>query len=126
MKKARISGRIRRFPGSLPTDMHYEVTRLFSSPQGYLVEVGVPKRQPGAPEPLREWLWVTDRSVTSLRLLHTDEDLRGVRGFREARLQLDGPQAQLAWPNGEQLTLAASSMRALPAEQRQLIHNHLS
>lgn len=126
MKKARISGRIRRFPGSSPTDMHYEVTRLFSSPQGYLVEVGVPRRQPGPPEPLREWLWVTHQSVTSLRLLHIDDDLRGVRGFREARLRLDGANAQLAWPNGDQLTLAASSMKTLPAEQRQLIHNHLS
>ncbi|MGP3790535.1 hypothetical protein [Pseudomonas sp. B392_1p] len=127
MKKARrISGRIRRFPGNRTIAMHYEVTRLFSSPQGYLVEVGLPRRQADAPEPIREWLWVTDQAVTSLRLLHTDDDLRGVRGFREARVQLDDQQAHLAWPNGEQLTLAASSMRALPAEQRQLIHNHLS
>ncbi|MGK8436777.1 hypothetical protein ACRS3X_05375 [Ectopseudomonas hydrolytica] len=126
MKKARISGRIRRFPSSPPTDMHYEVTRLFSSLQGYLVEIGLPKRQPGAPEALREWLWVTNQSVTSLRLLHTDGELRRERGFREALLQLDGTRAQLKWPNGEQLTLAASTIRMLPVEQRQLIHNHLS
>ncbi|MCK2119861.1 hypothetical protein ACO0TC_19170 [Pseudomonas aeruginosa] len=126
MKNARISGRVRRVPSSLPTEMHYEVTRLFSSPLGYLVEVGLPRRQPDAPELLREWLWVTDQSVTSLRLLHTDEDLRGVRGFREARLQLDDTHAQLTWPNGDQFTLAANRKLALPAKQRQLIHNHLS
>ncbi|MCK2094564.1 hypothetical protein [Thauera aromatica] len=126
MKKPRISGRIRRFLGNRPIAMHYEVTRLFSSPQGYLIEIGLAKRQPDTLEPVREWLWVTRQSVTSLRLLHTDDDMRGARSFREARLQLDGPHAQLAWPNGEQLTLAASPMHALPAEHRQLIHNHLS
>lgn len=128
MKKTRISGRIRRFLGNRPITMPlpYEVTRLFSSPQGYLVEIGLPKRQPDTPEPVREWLWVTDQSVTSLRLLHTDDDMRGVRSFREAHLRLDGAHVQLAWSNGEQFTLAASQMRALPAQYRQLIHNHLS
>ncbi|USR37610.1 hypothetical protein L1F06_012985 [Ectopseudomonas hydrolytica] len=122
MNKARISGRIRRFPGSRPIAMHYDVTRIFSSPQGYLVEIGSAKRQPDAPKPIREWLWVTEQSVTSLQLLHTNDDMRA----RAARLQLDGPHAQLAWPKGEQLTLTASSVQELPALQRQLIHNHLS
>lgn len=126
MKKVRNSGRIRRFPGNRTITMHYEVTRLFSSPLGYLVEVELPKRQLNAPEPLREWLWVTDQSVTSLRLLHIDDEMRGARGLRKAHLQFDDQNAQLAWPNGNQFTLAASSMRALPAKQRQLIHNHLS
>jgi len=126
MKKTRISGRIRRFLGNRPIAMHYEVMRLFSSPQGYLIEIGFSKRQPDTPNPVREWLWVTSQSVTSLRLLHTDDDMRGVRSFREARLLLDSAHAQLAWPHGEQFTLAASPMHALPAEHRQLIHNHLS
>lgn len=126
MKKARISGSIRRFPDNRTIAMHYDIMRLFSSLRGYLVEVGFPSRQPEAPEPLREWLWVTDQSVTNLRLLNTDDDLRGVQGFREACLQIDDQRAQLAWPNSEQFTLAASSMRALPAEQRQFIHSHLS
>ncbi|KSQ25792.1 hypothetical protein FA454_14405 [Pseudomonas aeruginosa] len=105
--------------------MHHEVTRLYSSPQGSLVEVELPKRPLDAPESLREWLWVTDQSVTTLRLLYTD-DLLGVRSSREARLQLDGAHAHLAWPNGEQFILVASSVRTLPAKQHQLIHNHLN
>ncbi|AXL70960.1 TPA: hypothetical protein L4F64_004434 [Pseudomonas aeruginosa] len=100
----------------------YDILRLFTSPQGYLVEIGSPKRQPDAPEPVREWLWVTGQSVTSLQLLHTNDDMRA----REARLRLDGPHAQLAWPKGEQFTLTASSVQELPALQHQLIHNHLS
>lgn len=124
-----LSGRIRpvariRAPAML---LPYAVIRLFTSPQGYLVEIEHPRRLADTPEPDREWLWVTDRSVTSLRPLRGDGDTHCLRVFREARLQqLDGQHAELSWPNGERYALIASSMSALPAEQHQLIHNHLS
>lgn len=100
----------------------YEVIRLFTSPAGYLVEIEHPR-----PERGREWLWVTDRSVTSLRPLRGDGTTQCLRVFREARLQqLDGQHAELSWPNGERYALMVNSMPVLPAEQHQLIHNHLS
>ncbi|HBN9632375.1 TPA: hypothetical protein L4Q87_000432 [Pseudomonas aeruginosa] len=99
----------------------YDILRLFTSPQGYLVEI-----QQAAPAAAREWLWVTDCSVTSLRALNTESDTPQVRHFREAQLQLDGIRAQLVWPNGDCQALMACSMPALPAAQHQLIHNHLS
>lgn len=118
-----ISGRIGHFSGTRTLDMPlpYDILRLFTSPQGYLVEI-----QQAAPAAAREWLWVTDCSVTSLRALHTESDTPQVRYFREAQLQLDGIRAQLVWPNGDCQALMACSMPALPAAQHQLIHNHLS
>jgi len=50
------------------------------------------------PRATREWLWLTDRSVTDLRLLHAHDDTPQVRNFREAQLQLESIGAQLAWP----------------------------
>ncbi|MCY1379990.1 hypothetical protein D9M68_451400 [compost metagenome] len=105
----------------------YEVIRLFTSPVGYLVEIEHPRHLIDTPETGREWLWVTDRSVTSLRPLRRDDATQCPRIFREAQLQqLDDQHAQLSWPNGERYTLIASAMPVLPAEQHQLIHNHLS
>ena len=123
MNKHPISGRIGHFSGSHPVAMPlpYDILRLFTSPQGYLVEI-----QQAAPAAAREWLWVTDCSVTSLRALNTESDTPQVRHFREAQLQLDGIRAQLLWPNGDFQALMACSMPALPAAQHQLIHNHLS
>ncbi|HBP6530103.1 TPA: hypothetical protein L6A81_31255 [Pseudomonas aeruginosa] len=103
----------------------YDILRLFTSPQGYLVEIQHLAGQ-AAPAAAREWLWVTDRSVTSLRALHTEGDTPQVRHFREAQLKLDGVRAQLVWSNGDCQALMACSMPALPAAQHQLIHNHLS
>lgn len=123
MNKHPISGRIGHFSGTRPLDMPlpYDILRLFTSPQGYLVEI-----QHLAGQAAREWLWVTDRAFTSLRALHTEGDTPQVRHFREAQLQLDGIRAQLVWPNGDCQALMACSMPALPAAQHQLIHNHLS
>ncbi len=123
MNKHPISGRIGHFSGTRPLDMPlpYDILRLFTSPQGYLVEI-----QQAAPAAAREWLWVTDCSVTSLRALNTEGDTPQVRHFREAQLQLDGIRAQLVWPNRDCQALMACSMPALPAAQHQLIHNHLS
>lgn len=104
----------------------YDILRLFTSPQGYLVEIEHPGRRATPTQAAREWLWVTDRSVTSLRPLHAGGDTPQVRNFREAQLQLEGMRAQLAWPNGDLDALMACSMPALPAAQHQLIHNHLS
>lgn len=104
----------------------YDILRLFTSPQGYLVEIAHPGQRAAPAQGTREWLWVTDHSVTSLRPLHTEGDTPQVRNFREAQLQLEGVRAQLAWPNGDRHALTASSMPKLPAKQCQLIHNHLS
>ncbi|EWH28561.1 hypothetical protein IPC881_07335 [Pseudomonas aeruginosa] len=104
----------------------YDILRLFTSAQGYLVEIEHLARQVAAAPATREWLWVTDRSVTSLRALQTEGDTPQVRYFREAQLQLDGVRAQLVWPNGDCQALMACSMPALPNAQHQLIHNHLS
>lgn len=97
MNKQPISGRIGYFSGTRPLDMPlpYDILRLFTSPQGYLVEIQHRAGQAVAAQAAREWLWVTDRSVTSLRALHTGDDTPQVRHFREARLQLDGMCAQL-------------------------------
>lgn len=125
MNNALISGRIRPpyRSRSIAMPLTYEVVHLFSSPQGHLVEVKHLDRQA---DTAHEWLWVTEQSVTTLRPRRGDGETRQVRTFREARLQLDGQRAELAWPNGQQLTLTASSMRTLPTLQHQLIHNHLS
>ncbi|MDH0639281.1 MULTISPECIES: hypothetical protein [Pseudomonas] len=128
MNKPTISGRIGHFFGNhaLAMPLPYDILRLFTSPQGYLVEIQHRAGQAAAAAAAREWLWVTDRSVTSLRTLPAKCDTPQVRHFREARLQLDGMRAQLVWPNGDCQTLMVCSMPALPAEQHQLIHNHLS
>lgn len=128
MNKALISGKIRPFRRDrrLAMPLPYQVMRLFTSPEGHLVEVSCLRRQAGTPEPAHEWLWVTDQSATTLRPRHSDGETQQVRIFREARLQLDGQHAELAWTNGQQLSLAASPTSMLPPEQRQLIHNHLS
>ena len=123
-----ISGRIGHFCGNHPVDMPlpYDILRLFTSPQGHLVEIQHPVGQAAAAATAREWLWVTDRSVTRLRALNTESDTPQVRHFREAQLQLDGMHAQLVWHNGDCQALMACSMPALPATQHQRIHNHLS
>ncbi|MBA1201092.1 hypothetical protein G7009_04755 [Pseudomonas capeferrum] len=92
----------------------YDILRLFTSTQGYLVEIRhlIGRASTAA---VCEWLWVTDRSVTSQRPLNTESDTPQVRHFREARLQLDGMHAQLVWPNGDCQALMACSMPALPA-----------
>jgi hypothetical protein len=128
MYKQPISGRIGHFSGTRPLDMPlpYDILRLFTSAQGYLVEIQHLAVQAAAAPATREWLWVTDRSVTSLRTLHTEGNTPQVHHFREARLQLKGIRAQLVWPNGDRHALMACSMPALPAAQHQLIHNHLS
>lgn len=128
MNKHPISGRIDHFSGSHPVDMPlpYDILRLFTSPLGYLVEIQHLAGQAASAAAAREWLWVTDRAVTSLRVLNTESDTPQVRHFREAQLQLDGIRAQLVWPNGDCQALMACSMPALPAAQHQLIHNHLS
>ncbi|MBV2205718.1 MAG: hypothetical protein KUL87_09875 [Pseudomonas sp.] len=104
----------------------YDIFRLFTSPQGYLVEIEHPGRLAAPAQAAREWLWVTDCSVTSLRALHQEGSTPQMRNFREAQLQLEGIHAQLSWPNGDHYVLMACSMPALPAAQHQLIHNHLS
>ncbi|MGU1062179.1 hypothetical protein ACSEPQ_04805 [Pseudomonas aeruginosa] len=123
MNEQSISGKIGHSPGTGPTAMPlpYDILRLFTAPQGYLVEIEHPGRQA-----TREWLWVTDHSVTSLRSLRTEDDTSQVCNFREAQLQFEGIRAHLEWPNGDRYPLMASSMPALPAKQHQLIHNHLS
>lgn len=128
MNKHPISGRIGHFSESHPVHMPlpYDILRLFTSAQGYLIEIQHRAGQAAAAAAVREWLWVTDRSVTSLRALHTVGDTPQVRYFREAQLQLDGIRAQLVWPNGDCHALMACSMPALPNAQYQLIHNHLS
>ena len=128
MNKRPVSGRIRHFFGSHPVDMPlpYDILRLFTSAQGYLIEIQHRAGQAASAPAAREWLWVTDRSVTSLRSLHREGATPQVRYFREAQLQLEGVRAQLVWPNGDRQALMACSMPALPAEQHQLIHNHLS
>lgn len=128
MNKHPISGRIGHFSGSYPVAMPlpYDILRLFTSPQGYLVEIQHLAGQAAAAQATREWLWVTDRSVTSLRPLPADRDTPQLQQFREAQLQLEGMHAQLMWHNGDCQALMACSMPALPAAQHQLIHNHLS
>ncbi|MCF6751920.1 hypothetical protein L3X16_04515 [Pseudomonas stutzeri] len=128
MNKQPISGRIGHFSGTRPVDMPlpYDILRLFTSAQGYLVEIEHPGCQAAAAQAAREWLWVTDRSVTSLRALPAEGDTPQVHHFREAQLQLEGVRTQLVWPNGDCYALMACSMPALPAAQHQLIHNHLS
>lgn len=128
MNNHSISGRIGHFCGNHPVDMPlpYDILRLFTSPQGYLVEIQHLAGQAASAAATREWLWVTDRSVTSLRPLNTEGDTPQVRHFREAQLQLDGIRAQLVWPNRDCQALMACSMPVLPAAQHQLIHNHLS
>ncbi|MGB5860513.1 hypothetical protein [Pseudomonas aeruginosa] len=103
----------------------YDILRLFTSTQGYLVEIRHLIGQ-ASTAAVCEWLWVTDRSVTSQRPLNTEDDTPQVRHVREAQLQLDGMHAQLVWHNGDCQALMACSMPALPAAQHQLIHNHLS
>nr|WP_260678981.1 hypothetical protein [Pseudomonas mendocina] len=126
MNKALISGRIRTFPKDrrLAMPLPYQVMRLFTSPEGHLVEISYLRGQAGTPKPTHEWLWVTDQSVTTLRPRHSAGETQQVWVFREAHLQLDGQHAELAWINGQQLSLTPSP--TLPSEQRQLIHNHLS
>ncbi|UZZ09439.1 hypothetical protein NDO41_18830 [Ectopseudomonas mendocina] len=126
MNKALISGRIRPFPrdSRLAMPLPYQVVRLFTSPEGHLVEINCRRRQAGTSQPSHEWLWVTDQSVTTLRPRQSAGEAQQVRIFREARLQLDDQHAELAWTNGQQLSLTAST--TLPSEQHQLIHNHLS
>lgn len=128
MNKQPISGRIGHFSETRLLDMPlpYDILRLFTSPRGYLVEIQHRAGQAAAAQAAREWLWVTDRAVTSLRVLNTESDTPQVRHFREAQLQLKGIRAQLVWPNGDCHALMACSMPALPAAQHQLIHNHLS
>lgn len=128
MNKAPISGKIHPFHRSRPSAMplSYEVVHLFTSPQGHLVEIKLLDRQADKLQPTHEWLWVTDQSVTTLRLRHSDGETQQVRTFREARLRLDGQCTELTWRNGERFALAVSSVLALPALQYQLIHNHLS
>lgn len=128
MNKHPISGRIGHFSGSHPVAMPllYDILRLFTSPQGYLVEIQNLDGQAATTQSTREWLWITDRSVTSLRPLPADRDTPQLQQFREAQLQLDGIRAELVWHNGNCQTLMACSMPALPAAQHQLIHNHLS
>lgn len=128
MNEQSRSGKIGHSYGSRPTDMPlpYDILRLFTSPQGYLVEIEHLGHQASPTRATREWLWITDRSVTSLRPLHNEGDMPQVLNFREAQLQLEGIRAQLAWPNGDSHALMASSMPALPVAQHQLIHNHLS
>ncbi len=128
MNKPTISGRIGHFFGNraLAMPLPYEILRLFTSAQGYLVEIQHLAGQAAAAPAKREWLWVTDRSVTSLHALHTEDATPQVRHFREAQLQLDGIRAQLVWHNGDCQALMACSMPVLPAAQHQLIHNHLS
>lgn len=125
MNKARNSGNMHPFHRSRPIAMplSYEVVQLFTSPRGHLVEIKHLGRQA---DTAHEWLWVTEQSVTTLRPRHGDGETRQVRSFREARLLLDGQRAELTWLNNEQFALAANPLRTLPAEQRQLIHNHLS
>lgn len=101
----------------------YQVVNLFSSPRGHLVEI---KHLDQMTDTAHEWLWVTDQSVTTLRSRHGDGETQQVRMFRDACLQLDGQRAELAWANGEQLSLTPRPRQELRAEQHQLIHNHLS
>ncbi|HIE4272014.1 TPA: hypothetical protein ACXM68_001158 [Pseudomonas aeruginosa] len=126
MNNPPISGRIGHFSGSQAVAMPlpYDILRLFTSAQGYLAEIQHLTAATTAVE--REWLWITDRSVTSLRPLPADRDTPQLQPFREAQLQLESMHAQLVWHNGECQTLMACSIPALPAEQHQLIHNHLS
>lgn len=128
MNKHPISGRIGHLCGSQPVDMPlpYYILRLFTSPQGYLVEIQYMDGQAATTQGTREWLWITDRSVTSLRPLPADRDTPQLQQFREAKLQLEGMHAQLVWHNGDCQALMACSIPALPAAQHQLIHNHLS
>lgn len=76
MKYTRPSGRSHPVPGIRPAAMPlpYEVIRLFTSPQGYLAEIEHPRHLTDTPAPEREWFWITDRSVTSLRPLRGDGD----------------------------------------------------
>ncbi len=128
MKKSCISGRIITSHQQPIHSMSlaYEVMRLFASPQGHLVEIKLTDQMTDTPDSGHEWLWVTNRSVSSLRPSRMEGEIRLGQSFREAHLQLCDQHAELSWLNGDRLTLEARQPLTLPPEQRQLIHNHLS
>ncbi|WP_231702279.1 hypothetical protein [Halopseudomonas litoralis] len=128
MKKSCISGRITTFHQQSIHSMSlaYEVMRLFASPQGHLVEIKRHDQMANTSDSGHEWLWVTNRSVSSLHPSRIEGEMHQVQTFREAQLQLVDQHAELLWFNGDRFTLEARQPLTLPPEQRQLIHNHLS
>lgn len=128
MKKSCVSGRITPFHQQPIHTMSlaYEVMRLFASPQGHLVEIKRHDPMANTPDTAHEWLWVTNRSVSSLRPSRIEGEMQQVQTFREAQLHLGDQHAELSWFNGDRFILEARHSLTLPPEQRQLIHNHLS
>ena len=113
----------RYFSMSVP----YEVLYLFKSPQGHLVEIKRLDRPADAPKSrIYDWLWLTDRSATSLRFRGMQDGTAQVRIFREGRLSFDDTQAELAWRSGEVVSLIPATGTELEPLQQQLIRNHLS
>jgi hypothetical protein len=105
----------------------YETLHFFRSPQGQLLEI---KRldQPESPGANRAylWLWVTERTVASLKLLDSRTDLRQTRHFREAQLSFDEQGGELSWHDGRVIALTNEHGKEPDALRKRLIRNHLS
>lgn len=103
----------------------YEILYLFQSPQGCLVEI---KRldQPADAPKNHDWLWLTDRSATSLHFQHMEAGPPQVRVFKEGQLHFDDARAELTWRNGEVVELTPRPRIGLGSLHQQLVHNHLS
>lgn len=105
----------------------YEILYLFQSPQGHLVEIKRLDQPADAPKKrVYDWLWLTDRSATSLRFQRMGAGPKQVRIFEEGRLYFDDTHAELTWRNGEVVVLAVQSQEGLGSKQRLIIRNHLN
>lgn len=105
----------------------YETLHLFRSSHGHLLEIrrlDLPHDSAG--HRIRQWLWVTDRTVSTLKFIGRVDSPKHTLSFRECRLSFDANGGELVWCDGDAVFLTPEPYREPDALRKRLIHNHLN
>lgn len=105
----------------------YEVLFLFSSAQGYLVEIKRLDLPADAPKSsIYQWLWLQGRSVATLRFVNMTTEPHQQRTFEEGQLWFDSQQGEMQFANGRTCQLSPVKDKALSGPLVTLVNMHLS
>ena len=103
--------------------IQYTVLLLLDASHGSLAEIEL--TQPDMPtDGKSQWLWIEGKAVTSLQVISDGHPSKRI--FDRAVLTLDGVRGELRWPNGRSEVLSINPARALRADFRRLLHQHLN
>ncbi|CAN7414902.1 hypothetical protein [Acidovorax sp. LjRoot194] len=104
---------------------HWKILYLFASHEGWLTEVKLLDLAADAPKAqVYQWVWVSSTRVVPLRFLSQATEPRQERQFHEAKLWFDDRRGELAWHNGDVVTLHVQAASTLPSVQRNLLKAH--